>query len=92
MVEGITLFHFLSICYSSLGTAKESLFDIEMVRKNLINVHQWLFDMLDRCSGLQAIVIAVTFWHIWEQEMLSGKIKPGLVPLGQCRKFNPLWI
>jgi ribonuclease HI len=41
-------------------------FSIILNRKALRSMQQWLFDFLRRSTDVQATVLAVTCWHIWE--------------------------
>jgi hypothetical protein len=41
-------------------------FPLRLRRKELINSRQWIFDFLHRESDLNATVLVVTCWHIWD--------------------------
>lgn len=41
-------------------------FDLNLCRRNLTNMRQWIFDLLRRGSNIQNTHVVVTFWHIWE--------------------------
>lgn len=51
-------------------------------------MHRWLFDMLDRCSGLQATVVTVTFWHILEARNASRNNEAKACPLCTMKKIQ----
>jgi hypothetical protein len=44
----------------------KSAFPLHLLRKELHNMKQWMFEFLKRESKVNATVLAVTAWHIWE--------------------------
>lgn len=41
-------------------------FSVRLCKKDMVNGRQWMFDFLAHASKLQATVLAITLWHIWE--------------------------
>ncbi|KAM3369843.1 hypothetical protein ACQJBY_017611 [Aegilops geniculata] len=41
-------------------------FSVRLCRKDMVNGRQWMFDFLAHASKLQATIVAITLWHIWE--------------------------
>ena len=41
-------------------------YPIRLCRKDLVSAKQWSFYLLSRESDLNATVLAITCWHIWE--------------------------
>jgi hypothetical protein len=46
-------------------TVKEQ-YQVRLCRKNLVNLKQWLNEFLQRENAINATVLAVTSWHVWE--------------------------
>jgi hypothetical protein len=39
---------------------------VHLNRKFFASTKTWLEDFLSKCGELQAMVLAVTFWHLWD--------------------------
>jgi hypothetical protein len=46
--------------------AIKECYGIHLQRRFFLSPRQWLFDVLERCSGIQTTAITLTFWHLWE--------------------------
>jgi hypothetical protein len=46
--------------------AIKDCYDIHLQRRFFLSPRQWLFNMLERCTDIQATAITLTFWHLWE--------------------------
>ena len=42
-------------------------YDIQLDRRSFKTTKLWLFHFLARCSRTEAMVLAVTFWHVWDE-------------------------
>jgi hypothetical protein len=46
--------------------AIKDCYGIHLQRRFFLSPRQWLFDVLERCSGVQTTAITLTFWHLWK--------------------------
>jgi hypothetical protein len=60
---------------------------IKLDRKAFSMHKQWLFDFLSRSSDIQATVLAVGFWHIWEARNDTRNGGPKSDPKRTCGKI-----
>jgi hypothetical protein len=48
----------------------------------------WLFDFLQRCSKLEATVLAVTFWHLWDTRNILREEGVQVNPINVAMKIK----
>lgn len=65
--------HVFLVCpfAATVWDAIKEKFQINLCRRELCNMRQWVFDFLTRSSHIQKTVLAVTLRHIWEARNFS---------------------
>jgi hypothetical protein len=51
----------------------KATFNIQLQRRHFMSPKQWLFEFLANATDVEATVLAVGCWHIWEAQNDEGR-------------------
>jgi hypothetical protein len=69
-------------------TEVKQSYDVHLNQKGFTSTKTWLADFLERNGGLQATVLAVTFWHLWDTRNKLREDGGHVNPLGIALKIK----
>ena len=73
---------------SAVWASVKECFYFKLAKKSLTHMKQWVFDFLGRASPVQATLLAVTCWHIWESRNDTRNGKGHLIPVRLAVKIK----